>query len=374
MLENIKSSFFKKFIFFHLDEERKLQLIKYNKTLQNILDISLINYIIFSGEYIVFEEKGKGKEYDYLDDELIFEGEYLNGKRNGKGKEFAGKDKLIFEGEYLNGKRNGKGKLYDYNDKLIFEGEYLNGKKWNGKRYFKNEIYELKNGKGIMREYDGHLIFEGEYLNGEKNGKGKLYGEKGNLEFEGEYLNGKLWNGKIFFNKKIYEIKNGNLSVKEFDNNGSLIYSFGYFNGEKNGKWMIKEKDNIIFEKKYVNGKLNGKGKEYNFNGKIMFEGEYLYNYKRKGREYVNERLEYEGEYLYGIKWNGKGYDENGNVVYELNNGKGSNREYKYNGQLIFEGEYLYGKRNGKGKEYNDNGDLIFEGEYLNGKRWNGKL
>ena len=32
------------------------------------------------------------------------------------------------------------------------------------------------------------------------------------------------------------------------------------------------------------------------------------------------------------------------------------------------------GKRNGKGKEYNDNGDLIFEGEYLNGKRWNGKL
>ena len=39
----------------------------------------------------------------------------------------------------------------------------------------------------------------------------------------------------------------------------------------------------------------------------------------------------------------------------------------------MFEGEYLNGKRNGKGKEYNDNGELIFEGEYLNGKRWNGK-
>ena len=36
---------------------------------------------------------------------------------------------------------------------------------------------------------------------------------------------------------------------------------------------------------------------------------------------------------------------------------------------LIFEGEYLNGKRNGKGKEYNSEGKLIFEGEYLNGKK-----
>ena len=42
-------------------------------------------------------------------------------------------------------------------------------------------------------------------------------------------------------------------------------------------------------------------------------------------------------------------------------------------GKLEFEGEYLNGKRNGKGKEYNYEGKLLFEGEYLNGKRWNGK-
>ena len=36
---------------------------------------------------------------------------------------------------------------------------------------------------------------------------------------------------------------------------------------------------------------------------------------------------------------------------------------------LIFEGEYLNGKRNGKGKEYYDNGKLEFEGEFINGKR-----
>ena len=38
-------------------------------------------------------------------------------------------------------------------------------------------------------------------------------------------------------------------------------------------------------------------------------------------------------------------------------------------GKLIFDGEYLYGERNGKGKEYNSNGKLRFEGEYLNGKK-----
>ena len=41
--------------------------------------------------------------------------------------------------------------------------------------------------------------------------------------------------------------------------------------------------------------------------------------------------------------------------------------------KLIFEGEYLNGKRNGIGKEFYGDGKLKYEGEYLNGKRWNGK-
>ena len=48
-------------------------------------------------------------------------------------------------------------------------------------------------------------------------------------------------------------------------------------------------------------------------------------------------------------------------------NGKrnGNGKEYRDDGRLKFEGEYLNGKRNGKGKEYRDNGKLLFEGEYL---------
>ena len=74
-----------------------------------------------------------------------------------------------------------------------------------------------------------------------------------------------------------------------------------------------------MFEGEYLNGERNGKGKEYNDDGQLKFEGEYLYNYKIKGKYYINEKLEYEVEYSYDKKWNGKGYDENGNVIYELN-------------------------------------------------------
>ena len=40
---------------------------------------------------------------------------------------------------------------------------------------------------------------------------------------------------------------------------------------------------------------------------------------------------------------------------------------------MEYEGEYLNGKRHGKGKIYNYNGKLKYEGEYLYGKRWFGK-
>ena len=58
-----------------------------------------------------------------------------------------------------------------------------------------------------------------------------------------------------------------------------------------------------------------------------------------------------------------------GNIIYELSNGKGYIKEYDGNDELLFEGEYLNGKRNGKGKEYDEDGKLRFEGEYLKGKR-----
>ena len=76
-----------------------------------------------------------------------------------------------------------------------------------------------------------------------------------------------------------------------------------------------------------MNGKRNGKGKEFKF----------YYGY-----------LDFEGEYLNGKKWNGKKYNKKGEVLYELKNGKGNVKEYDDYDHLIFEGQYFNGERNGK--------------------------
>ena len=227
-----------------------------------------------------------------------------------------------FSGKYIeyesNGKGNGKGKEYNiFNDELVFEGEYLNRKK-----------------KGIGKEYkSGYLIYEGEYSNGKKNGKGKKYYDN-KLVFEGEYLNGKKWNGKGYDdNGNIkYELKDGKGFVKELNEVGGLDFLAG-----------------VVFEGEYLNGERNGKGTEYGLYGSISFEGEY---YK-------------------GKRWNGKGFDNEGNMVLELKNGKGTLRIYNED-KILYEIEYLNGEMNGKFKISEDNGNCI-EGETLNNKR-HGKI
>ena len=62
-----------------------------------------------------------------------------------------------------------------------------------------------------------------------------------------------------------------------------------------------------------MNGTRNGKGKGkvYDYFGKLEYEGEYLDGEKNgKGKEYyANGKLKFEGEYLNGKRWNGKGYN-----------------------------------------------------------------
>ena len=69
-----------------------------------------------------------------------------------------------------------------------------------------------------------------------------------------------------------------------------------------------------------------------------------------------NGYLYFEGEYLNGKK-----------------NGKGKEYSHESNNNLIYEGEFLNGVRNGHGIEYDDLKRLLFEGEFLNGKKWNGE-
>ena len=130
---------------------------------------------------------------------------------------------------------------------------------------------------GYGKEYQSYnLIFEGEYKNKKRNGKGK------------EYIN---YYGGLEVNCDSYPLYNSD----KYNNIG--------FKGSE-----LK----ISFEGEYLNGKRNGKGTEYYYNGKIKFNG----------------------EYLNGKKWNGKGYDLHGKTIYNIKNGKGRIKEYFSDGRI----------------------------------------
>ena len=154
-------------IFSCLTEKKKLELIHYNKKIQNELDINLNNYKTFTGKYLKYETIVKEFNSDNI---LIYEGEFLNGKRNGKGKEYYENGILKYEGEYLNGKRKGKGKEYYESGKLKFEGEYSYEKlefegensferKYNGKQFDEIKLVEKKN-IDVLNELNRELEVE----------------------------------------------------------------------------------------------------------------------------------------------------------------------------------------------------------------------
>ena len=66
----------------------------------------------------------------------------------------------------------------------------------------------------------------------------------------------------------IYEIIEGNGKVKEYNNNG-----------------------NILFEGEYLNEQRSGKGKEYYYNGELLFEGEYLNGKKMEKKKNIIIRV-----------------------------------------------------------------------------------
>ena len=151
MLKNIKNHFFIRYCFSFICELKKFKLAKYNKKLQNILNINLEDYKDFSDGRIIFYQESKEENNINCGGSLNSGAENIEKKRKRKGTESY--SNVFFEGEYINGERNGKGKEYltyvnfSYHSEstikkvLKFEGEYLNNRRWNGVGYaFNGEI------------------------------------------------------------------------------------------------------------------------------------------------------------------------------------------------------------------------------------------
>ena len=129
-------------------------------------------------------------------------------------------------------------------------------------------------------------------------------------------------------------------SIRKTENYGTLINSI----------IQLLESENEIIKDKLIN------------NQKKIYEN---------GNYYIGQIL---NDKEYG---QGKVCDKNGNIIYD---GDFVNGKKEGNGKFIFEdgtyyiGQWLNDKMNGKGKLYTKNGELIYDGDFVNGKKeGNGK-
>ena len=120
----------------------------------------------------------------------------------------------------------------------------------------------------------------------------------------------------------------------------------------------------VIFEGEFSDGKSwNEKGKKYNNVGNFIFDGTDLYGIKIGNiKKYKNNKLQFEGELVFNkLKWKGKNYYKNGNLKFEGRyydcKREGIGKDYYKNGQLKYETEYSNWNKNGYGKQFYKDGE-----------------
>ena len=266
---------------------------------------------------------------------------------------------VYYRGNFENGYREGRGQEYDRNGEIISDGFYSKGKKLNIER-----LEEM--GKDYWKEYDenGKLI---RICQKDKDGNNEGY-------------------------------------CYYYDNNGRKLDRLSHFeNGVESlysGKFKLyDEPTKLWFEGNFENGYREGRGQEFDRNGKVISDGFYS-----KGNKLKIERLEEMGKDYW------KEYDENGKLIRICQKDKDGNNDgmcYSYsadkisrislwkegkevtllkqfssnvmteykNGHKVYEGGFLDDirkryPRNGEGEEYNEDGEsVIFQGRYVKGKR-----
>ena len=107
------------------------------------------------------------------------------------------------------------------------------------------------------------------------------------LKFEKEYVNKQKLNEQGYSNNSLFpfEINKGFATVKEYDNNGEILFEGEYLNREPLNK-TIDNNDNIELSLKNGYNQV----KKYGNDGKLLFDGVYLNKKKliKKGKEYKN--------------------------------------------------------------------------------------
>jgi len=177
----------------------------------------------------------------------------------------------------------------------------IDASKWEKKDKLNDN--KINNNKNIS--FNPNNIEERNLYFNKKNNLLKYIESKDVIENLFSCLNEKTKLKTIKYNKYLKDSINIKLINYKFLSGKYVIYEKNWKGKEYSGYFDI-----CIFEGEYSNGQRNGKGKEFNYSGKLLFEGEYLNGQRNgKGKEYYsNGKLKFEGEYLNGERLNGNLY------------------------------------------------------------------
>lgn len=316
------------------------------------------------------------------------------GKKQGLWKFFHDNGMVSLEGKYTNDMKNGYFKTYDESGKLIATTKWVDGEEQKdaaelvrlelAKDYYPDgqvmTMQTFRNGlaQGVRRDFDeegnvvsgaffnnGIKVAEGITLeDGVRDGDWKEFYDNGALKAEGSYSKG---------------LKTG--TWKFYHPNGKLEQSGKYdAKGKLTGQWVwYYPSGEILREENYLNGLSDGLMTEYDEEGNIIAEGEYIEGLEEGPWIYQYGDLREEGEYSYGYR-NGywKDYDTTGALLFEGefidNNPNGKHIYYWDNGKVKDEINYLMGMKNGDWKKFNYDGTLLLVISYENGveKKYDG--
>ena len=161
----------------------------------------------------------------------------------------------------------------------------------------------------------------------------------GDKRFIGKYVDGKY----IYENHRYYEgeFKNNmpNGKGKLYDKNGTVIYEGDFIKGKFEGNGKIIQKGFGYYIGSFMNGSLNGKGKIYDKNDKIVYEGYFKNDHFEGDGQLFSDDFCYTGQFENNYIFHGKLTNNNDDKT-----------------KIIFEGEFVGQKYNGNCKCISDIG------------------
>lgn len=238
--------------------------INYKKGLQKGEQINYNNNgeIQYICNYIESIENGKkaavkhGKYIGYHNNKQVAsEGYYDFGKKSGLWREFSQKGDLYRETFYKNGKIYGINNSYNNEGKLEQKSEFYEEIEIDGKK-----LINVFNGIRERYKSNGKIDSREKYNYGQKEGTWETYHANGNLRETNTFKNNLQTGKSIAFDEE------GN---KIYDCTYEIIKKDSIEISVKTGTELRWQKNILVFESTYKNGKENGWRKSYYPSGKV---------------------------------------------------------------------------------------------------------